>query len=120
MNSPSSPPSPERPRFLRQFALTQGRGQSIDRDLPLESLVTALPVVRQNWLTPEQRLIVEMCVGPRSIAEISSHLHVHLGVARILVSDMVANGLASVVSADNDTGPDLDTLERLLNDLQRL
>ena len=120
MQPPTGPPSSGSPRFVRQFALTQGRATSSGRALPLEALVTAMPVAPNVALSTEQRSIVAMCSSPRSIAEISSYLQVHLGIARVLVGDMVALGLATVSVTDNDTGPDLLTLERLLHDLERL
>jgi DNA-binding IclR family transcriptional regulator len=82
--------------------------------------VTASWLDRPRVLTSEQNAIHHLCSSPRSVAEIASHLGVHLGIARVLVGDMVALGLASVTSADNDEGPDITTLERLLRDLQQL
>jgi Protein of unknown function (DUF742) len=114
---PPAPPGP--PRFVRQFALTQGRTESIGPTLPIESLVIATPHTPYR-LTAEQQAIRALCSTPHSIAEISSHLRVHLGIARVLVSDLVANGLATVTTGNYDTGPDLPTLERLLHDLERL
>ena len=52
-------------------------------------------------------------------AEISAHLHVHLGIARVLVSDLVAHGHVAISDTDTgNNGPDLPTLERLLDDLK--
>jgi hypothetical protein len=111
------PPGP--PRFVRQFALTQGRTESFGQTLPIESLVIATPTTAQR-LNAEQHTIRALCVRPISIAEISSHMRVHIGIARVLVSDLVANGLATVTTGNQDSGPDLPTLERLLHDLERL
>jgi hypothetical protein len=122
MSAFDGPPPTRPPRFLRQFALTQGRVESVGRTLPLESLVITTPIGADvaATLSPEHRAIRELCVGPHSIAEIAVHLAVHLGIARILVSDLVAHGYASVTEADTENGPDLHTLERLLYDLERL
>jgi hypothetical protein len=38
----------------------------------------------------------------------------------VLVGDLVASGHVTITAADNDAGPDLATLERLLHDLQQL
>jgi hypothetical protein len=120
----SGPPThhggpPGQPRFVRQFALTQGRAESFGQTLPIESLVISTPHAPYR-LTPEQQAIRALCMTPHSIAEISSHLRVHLGIARVLVSDLVAHGLATVTTGSSETGPDLATLERLLHDLERL
>ncbi len=45
----------------------------------------------------------------------------HLGIARVLLSDLAAGGLVEIAPAIHDAnGPDLHTLERLLDDLQAL
>jgi hypothetical protein len=111
-------------RFVRQFALTQGRTRSIaGKDLPLDTLVLATEVGRSQvgLLAPEQALVIERTRTPIAIAEIAAHLHTHLGVARVIVSDMFAQDLVAISTSDFDTdGPDLGTLERLLDDLQAL
>jgi hypothetical protein len=115
--------SAPRPRFVRQYALTQGRAHSIGRDWPLDTLVQATveAIDGLDQLTAEPAAIVRLAAdAPISIAEIGAYLHVHLGIARVLVSDLVANELAAVRTSDflDSGGPDLNTLERLLDDLQ--
>jgi Protein of unknown function (DUF742) len=114
-----------KPRFLRQYALTEGRTHSMGRDLPLDALITATEAcgarLIEGNLTSERVEIATLAASPLSIAEVSAKLHVHLGIARVLVSDMAEQGLLAVSTADFDeTGPDLRTLERLLDDLQSL
>lgn len=113
---------PVPPRFVRQFALTQGRARSVGRDLPLDTLVqAAIDPARVNSFNGVQLLILQLCQSPISIAEISAHLHVHLGIARVLVSDLAARSAVAVAAGqDSATGPDLETLERLLDDLKAL
>jgi len=112
------------PRFLRQYALTQGRVYSVGRDWPLDTLVqaTRLAFDPDARLSPEARSIVSLTTDrPLSIAEIGAHLHVHLGIARVLVSDMVAREHVAVSHPnynESGDGPDLVTLERLLDELQ--
>lgn len=113
---------PTRPsRFLRQYALTQGRVRSIGRDLPLDTLVqaTSSGVDHRKFLTAEQAEVIDLTEGPISIAEIGAHLGVHLGITRVLVSDMCANEYVLVSTSDfaEGEGPDVATLERLLDDL---
>jgi hypothetical protein len=113
--------SAQKPRFVRQFALTQGRVRSIGADLPLDTLVQATSSGRaQGSVLGEEALILEMCRTPISVAEIGAHLHVHLGIARVLVSDLAAQGFVAVSDTGNESGPDVSTLERLLDDLQTL
>ena len=70
----------------------------------------------------ERKRIVELCDRPLSIAEVSAHLGVHLGVARVLVGDMKAEGLLDVHRPRPTTGdrPDIKLLERVLDGLQAL
>ncbi len=116
----SAPPPTrdERDRFVRQFALTRGRARPT-ADLALDTLVERRPGGRPNRpLDPEHRQIVELCADTVSIAEISAHIGVHLGIARVLVADLVTRGLVQVSAQRPSTsGPSLDELETLLHDL---
>jgi len=119
MSGPDQSPS----RFVRQYALTQGRVRSHGADLEIDTLVKATGRGRSahSSLSSEHRRIIDLALGPISIAEISAHLRLHLGIARVLVSDLASHGY--VVVSDTVTGPagpDLPTLERLLDDLQAL
>jgi hypothetical protein len=112
----------ERPRFLRQYALTEGRARSRGEDLPLDALVRAVPTTGSGGgLTPEQHEIRRICTTPIAIAEVGARMGFHLGIARVLVSDLAAAGIVQIATAAHDEhGPDLHTLERLLDDLQAL
>lgn len=107
---------------IRPYALTGGRTRS-SSDLPLESLVkrTSQGLAALDRLTLERRRIIELCANPLSIAEVSAHLRVHLGVARVLVGDMKAEGLLDV-HRPRPVGdrPDIKLLERVLDGLQAL
>jgi hypothetical protein len=111
-------------RFVRQFALTQGRTRSIHgHDLPLDTLVLATAAGRAQLgaLAAEQAVVIRRTQTPIAIAEIAAYLHTHLGVARVIVSDMFAQDLVAISTSDFDSdGPDVGTLERLLDDLQAL
>lgn len=117
--SPGRPPA----RFVRQFALTGGRAHSSGADLPFETLVQSSTRGREEapTLTPERRSIVQLSAAPISIAEISAHLHIHLGIARVLVADMGDDELISISAPVNTaSGPDTALLERLLHELEAL
>lgn len=122
----------ERPRFLRQYALTGGRARSRGHDLPLDALVRSVTTPgttdarttdarTTDALTPEQIEIRRICRSPIAIAEVGARMGFHLGIARVLVSDLAAAGVVEIAQAVHDErGPDLNTLERLLDDLQAL
>ncbi len=109
---------------VRSYVITQGRTRSAV-DLPLETLVRVTPqgVSAAPRLALERKKIVSLCNAPISIAEISAHLHVPLGVARVLVGDMAEQGLLKSYQPQHaKTGerPDLKLLERVLDGLQAL
>jgi DNA-directed RNA polymerase specialized sigma24 family protein len=117
--------SPREPkRFVRPYALTGGRTRSLGTNLPLETLITATADGREAAakLPPEQKQIVLLCSRPMSIAEVSARLGVPLGVARVLASDMRAEGLVeSHKPPASDDAEDLKSvLERVLDGLRSL
>jgi hypothetical protein len=57
----------------------------------------------------------------RSVAEVSAVLRLPLGVARILIADMGADGLVRIHQRDDSEGrPDLHLLERVLSGLRKI
>ncbi|MCP3854560.1 MAG: DUF742 domain-containing protein [Actinomycetia bacterium] len=111
---------PPKPRFVRQFMLTGGRTRSIGIDLPLDALVeTAGTPSREDMasLNPEERHILELARATISIAEIGAHLGVHLGITRVLVSDLANRRLVALGTIDPSSRPSLTSLEKLFDDL---
>ena len=109
---------------VRSYVLTGGRTRS-DVDLPIETLVKVTPhgVSATPRLALERKKIVSLCDTPISIAEVSAHLGVPLGVARVLVGDMCEEGFLTDFKPQHAlTGerPDLKLLERVLDGLQAL
>jgi len=100
---PGSPTSPVPPAdvaddlVIRPFLLTGGRTRPTRDDLRVESLIQSLTGATTETLRFEARRIVDICRQPTSIAELSGALAVPLGVVRVLVSDLVAEGRVSVV-----------------------
>jgi hypothetical protein len=108
---------------VRSYVLTGGRTRS-GADLPLETMVrvTTLGSAASPRLALERKKIVNLATEPLSIAELSAHLSIPLGVARVLVGDMVEEGLLdshkpAVAAGDR---PDVALLERVLDGLQAL
>ena len=111
-------------RLVRPYAMTGGRTRSVGAEIPLEALVIVTDEGRRRaeGLAWEQRAIAELCASPLSVAEVSAHLKVPLGVARVLVGDMAAEGLVEMSGASgSEQAPnDLNLLERVLNGLRAL
>jgi hypothetical protein len=110
---------------VRPYALTGGRTRS-HHELPIEAIVksTLRGLSMVSRLTLERKDIVTLCTVPLAIAEVSAHLKIPLGVARVLVGDMTAEGLLEAstapVSQGDNNRPDVRLLERVLDGLQAL
>lgn len=111
--------------LVRPYAWTGGR-TTAKVDLRLETLLSVAESgarAAMRVTSPEQRSIVEMCALPRSLAEVSAVLSLPLGVARVLLSDLIELGVVSVheTNGGSDGGQaDLALLERVLSGLRRL
>jgi len=116
------PGRPGDPRVVPVYALTGGRARSRGEDLQLETLVTATAagLAERPRLRFERARIVEACQRPLSVVEVAAQLQIPLGVARVLVSDLHAEGLLTVrhLPTTADGRPDVDVLERLLSGLR--
>ena len=113
----------ERDFKVPSFVLVGGRTRA-GVDLQMETLVrtTSLGRSAAPRLALERERIAAMASDPLSVAEISAHLSVPLGVARVLVGDMVQEGLLDSHKPAVQKGdrPDTALLERVLDGLQAL
>jgi hypothetical protein len=83
--------------LVRPYTLTAGRtGTSVD--LPLEAPVQTLQAaLAHKWPPNDVRdKIIQLCIKSPSVAEISARLDLPLGVARVLVGDLVMSGYLRV------------------------
>ncbi len=85
---------------VRPFMVTAGRTTPLVDGLRLETMVRATPAALSAPLRFELERVVRLCQHTHSIAEISAALRVPVGVARVLVSDLVSAGHVSVSQAD--------------------
>ncbi|HST85022.1 MAG TPA: DUF742 domain-containing protein, partial [Kineosporiaceae bacterium] len=86
--------------LIRPFLLTGGRTTPARDGLAIETLIQARRGALTSLLRFEARQIVELCQHATSMAEVASALRVPLGVARVLVSDLVADGSVTVVQRE--------------------
>ncbi|GAB3230041.1 hypothetical protein GCM10027447_24100 [Glycomyces halotolerans] len=114
--------------LVRPYAVTRGRTRP-QLEIALEALVETTARGRSGQFLGgrEQKVIVDLCGGRlQSLAEIAARMEVPLGVARVLVADMAADGLLAVheptgFSDDGaDEGVGTELLERVLSGLRRL
>lgn len=113
-------------RLARPFAITGGRTRS-RAQLNVEDLVitSLLGVDQTTALLDEKHSIAVLCLRPRSVAEVAALVGVPLGVARVLIGDLVDAGLANIQGSaigglDDDAPESMSVLERLHDGLRAL
>ena len=123
MGQPQLPHDP-RGALVRPYAVTRGRTEP-QRDIPIEAVLVAsqAAVSEARFAGHDKYRIAVMC-EPRaqSLAEIAAYSRLPLGVTRVLVADMVTDGLLSLHSAAPKEGftERMDLLERVLSGLRKL
>lgn len=123
MGQPQQPHDP-RGALVRPYAVTRGRTEP-QRDIPIEAVLVAsqAAVQESRFAGHDKHRIAVMC-EPRalSLAEIAAYSRLPLGVARVLVADMVTDGLLALHSAAPKQGytERMDLLERVLSGLRKL
>jgi hypothetical protein len=108
---------------VRPYAWTRGRTKS-GLDLAIEALVSTSQRAKDQMglLQVEHRAVAELCEQTRSVAEVAALLSIPLGVARVVLGDMVGLNLVTVHQTASSAGsaPDLALMERVLSGLRRL
>ena len=108
---------------VRPYAWTRGRTKS-GLDLAIEALVSTSQRAKDQMglLQMEHRAVAELCEQTRSVAEVAALLSIPLGVARVVLGDMVGLNLVTVHQTASSAGnePDLALMERVLSGLRRL
>lgn len=99
--------------------MTGGRTRPVDEDLAIEAMIRSIPSADSASLRFEAADIVQLTVRPVSIAEVAAHLRIPLGVARVLVGDLVASGHVTLRSPE-EVSTDLNVLERLIDRVRAL
>ncbi|MEV6611480.1 DUF742 domain-containing protein [Kutzneria sp. NPDC051319] len=94
--SPHEPASEPAESFVRPFIVTGGRTMPLRDDLRIETLVVADRAALTAPLRFELLTVVRLCQHPMSVAEVAAHLHVPLGVAKVVVGDLMAAGHVTV------------------------
>jgi hypothetical protein len=109
--------------IVRPYTWTQGRTRPV-QDLAVETLVSTSDVGRDVTMThsAEHSAIAGLCADVRSVAEVAALLALPLGVARVLLADMIDTGLVHVHRNPTACGnsPDLSLMERVLAGLNQL
>jgi len=114
-------------RAVRPYTMTGGRTRpGEDMDLSLEALVRSTAATASPTVVLEHRRIFELCAGQLlSVAELAARLNLPLGVARVLIGDLVGDGLVTVhnsalMSTSSTTTDQLKVLESVLSGISQL
>jgi len=110
--------------LARPYSWTAGRTRPTV-DLPVEALVETTAEGRTAPYSPTNPLaaVTQLCLHQRSVAEVAAHLSVPLGVARVLIGDLLFAGQVSVrdtLTEDTSWDERNDLLERVLSGLRAL
>lgn len=116
----------ERLRAVRPYAITGGRTRAAaTHDLPVEALVQGLVPGVVPPTTPERRKILDLTRDQYlSVAELSAHTDLPLGVIRVLLGDLADEKLVRIHGLSSSTSPapatSLSVLESVLNGISSL
>ena len=113
--------SVDEPSLVRPYTLTAGRTDS-RVNLPLEAPIETLDSPRApRWPGNDVRgQILKLCVDSPSVAEIAAHLSLPLGVARVLIGDLVSQGYLRVHATLADSATDDERRELIGRTLRGL
>ncbi len=103
---------------VRPFLVTSGRVVSA-AEMPVEAQVVVTDQGRGalQWLSFEYRDLVSLCGEPLAVAEIAARLNLHLGVIRVLITDLKQQGVVTTFSPEADI--DVDTILRVIHGLRQ-
>lgn len=109
---------------VRPFAVTAGRARPAAAGFDLVAFVVAGPpafTVSDLRLQPEHRAILTATQQPVSVAELASRLDLALGVVRVLLGDLLADGLIARYEPQVAASfPDDNILKAVVNGLRAL
>jgi hypothetical protein len=112
------PPRATAQDFVRPFVITGGRTRAADASLRIETMVQTVGKPRDD-LDFEKARIVDYCYEPVSIAEIAAELAVPIGVAIVIVGDLVDDGCLETTYSD-PVEIELSALTRMIDRVRAL
>ena len=108
---------------VRPYFLTKGRTAPIDgASFDLIDVVTATGKRPAEHFRPgpEYRQILSLCRHPTPIVDLTSEIDLPLGVVRVLLGDLVSEGLVRVHSAKEQPAAGQRLLRMVLDGLESL
>ncbi len=107
-------------RLIRPYAITGGRTTS-DTEISLEAQIqaTSRAAEQMSAYRWEAAKVVELVQSPMALIEIAARLEIPIGVARVLVADLVKDG-AVAIHVPEKTQNFASLLERVLDGVRNL
>jgi Protein of unknown function (DUF742) len=108
---------------VRPYAMTGGRVRPVSGGFDLVAFVVAVPSDRPlpPYLQPEHRAILDITREPISVAETAAYLDLALGVVRVLLGDLLADGFIIMHAPPGVSQlPDEHVLKAVVNGLRAL
>lgn len=107
---------------VRPYLLTEGRTISeVELTLEAQLQITSEGTSALQELNLEREEILRLCRSPMSVAELAGRLDLPLQVSRVLVGDLIVEGLIALQTpGPGAERPDLTLLEKVLDGLQKL
>ncbi|NNJ62222.1 MAG: DUF742 domain-containing protein [Dactylosporangium sp.] len=107
---------------VRPYLLTGGRTGPVKGTLEIEAQMATTPLGRAilERLSFEQHDIVKLCQQPTAVAEIAAQLNLHLGVARVIVGDLLTSGYLSARRPEVGLHRNVPIIERVIRGLQAI
>ena len=108
---------------VRPYALTKGRtlpsgGESFDL---IDVVVATSDLVPEHFRPgPEHRRLLSLCRQPTPIVDLTSEIDLPLGVVRVLLGDLISEGLVRVLSTQKQPATDQRLLRMVLDGLESL
>ena len=108
-----------RPRLIRSYTITAGR-TATTVDLAMEATLRLQAGAEAPVLSPSAAQVLEVC-DRRSVAEVSALTKMPIGVTRVLLGDLIEQGLIRIQATITDktsTDERLELIERTLRGLR--
>jgi hypothetical protein len=109
---------------VRAYLLTGGRTGGGAAGIAMETTAVVTPkgaeVAAERSLAFELGQVLDVCAEVRSVAEVAALVGIPLGVAQVLVGDLVARELLITTSTAKSLAFDVSFIERLINGVAAL
>ncbi|WP_106583559.1 DUF742 domain-containing protein [Murinocardiopsis flavida] len=107
--------------LVRPYVITTGRGSLDTVRLDMISIIVSTRAeIDETTLEPEQVEIIALCRDAKSVAEVAAHLHIPVGVVKVLLRDLIGRGYALARAPITESPVGRDVLQAVIHGIQRL